>query len=54
MFVQRREHEHKEVDNVVVDDANAKNSLHQYRMYKFFLTSGMRAQRRLRNILIDY
>jgi hypothetical protein len=54
MFVQWREHEHEEVDNVVVDDVDATNSLRQCGMYNFFLTSGMRAQRRLLNLLIDY
>jgi hypothetical protein len=38
MFVQWREHEHEDVDNVVVEDDDAMNSLRQCGMYKFFQT----------------
>jgi hypothetical protein len=54
MFVHWREREHEEVDQVVFDDDDAKQSLHACGMYNFFQIGGMRAQRRLLNLLIDY
>jgi hypothetical protein len=54
MFVHWRGHEHEEVDHAVFDDNNAKESLQKYGMYIFFQIGGMRAQKRLLNLLIDY
>jgi len=39
MFFQWREREHKDVDNVVVEDDDSMNALCQCGMYKFFQTS---------------
>jgi hypothetical protein len=54
MFVHWREREHEEVDREVFDDDDAKQDLHACGMYNFFQIGGMRAQRRLLNLLIDY
>jgi len=54
MFVLLRERKHKEVDRAVFDNDEAKKSLHACGMYKFFQIGGMRVQKRLLNLLIDY
>jgi hypothetical protein len=54
MSILWREREHEEVDRAVFDNDEAKQALHACGMYKFFQVGGMRAQRRLLNLLIDY
>jgi hypothetical protein len=54
MSILWREHEHEEVDRAVFDNDDSKQALCSCSMYKFFQVGGMRAQRRLLNILIDY
>jgi hypothetical protein len=54
MSILWREREHEEVDRAVFNNDEAKQALHACNMYKFFQVGGMRAQRRLLNILIDY
>jgi len=42
------------VDQVVFDDDDSKQALQECGMYNFFQIGGMRAQKRLSNLLIDY
>jgi hypothetical protein len=41
MFVQWRECEHEDVDNIAVEDDDSMNDLGQCVMYNFFQTNGM-------------
>jgi hypothetical protein len=54
MFVLWRERKHEEVDRAVFDNDEEKQALRACGMYKFFQIGGMRVQRRLLNLLIDY
>jgi hypothetical protein len=54
MSILWRERKHEEVDRAVFDNDEEKQDLHACSMYNFFQVGGMRTQRRLLNILIEY
>jgi hypothetical protein len=54
MYVQWREREHEEINELVVGDPNFVAVLMQCSLLKFFLCPFMRAQPRLLDALIDY
>ena len=53
MVLEWREHEHEDVDRVVLGDINDQQALRRFGLYKFWKLGGLRAQPRLLQMFID-